>query len=123
MEKIKIKLSDRAPITITEESWPIVAFAEDWRGGNGIQSQANEEWWVRVRQHADGRAIVYASRERGNGGMPIDYRGAHAGYVLAPTEGRVPSADIVRAIRRVAGAIGRDGIADACIADLPAEEL
>lgn len=135
-KKIKITLSDRAPVTIVADEWPTIARASGWRGGSGHECQANEEMYIRVRAHdadptaehhvphADGRVIVHGYRDSGPGGMPITYRGARAGYLLTPEAGQpVSQAEIVRAIRRVAGVIGwEEGAAD-CIADLPAEEI
>jgi len=123
---------DARPVTITDDAWPRIASAE-WHSG-AIECQANETAYVRVRQHEDGRTLVYGVRERGPGGMPAGYRGTSAGYLLAashvpgdgPDAGRSrPTADedVVRAIRRVAGAIGMERLGSECIGDLPAETL
>lgn len=134
-KKIEIRLSDRAPVRIATAEWPVIASAS-WHSGE-IAVQANEEAWIKVRQHdadpanemvvphADGRVIVYGCRYRGPGGMPVSYLGAYAGYILTPERGAkfVTSEAIVRAIRRVAGAIEMFELGDECIADLPVEEL
>lgn len=130
MSKRTITLTDHAPITIDEEAWPIVAEARDSEHDGEVECQANRKsaWAVRVRQHADGRAIVYATY-----GYDTHYQGAR-GYsakrgVLLP-----PEADLIAAIREVcadiAGAECNDGdetrwptLAAECIADLPAEEI
>ena len=119
-KKITIKLSERAPVTIAAKEWPIVARGS-WFSGEH-ECQANEEAFVRIRQHADGRAVVYGLRDRGPGGMPLSYRGTSAGYLL---NANASSDEIVRAIRRVAGVLGHDlaFLADETIADLPAEAL
>lgn len=136
----KITLSERRPVAIALDDWPVIADAERFWGGSGHACQANEEGFIRVRQHADGRTLVYCSRHRGPGGMPIDYRGAEGGYLL-PTPNRdgfgaesprrnvhnelepTQLDQIIRAIRRCAGIIGADELADECIGNLPAEEI
>ncbi|MDQ3170807.1 MAG: hypothetical protein M3Q55_11770 [Acidobacteriota bacterium] len=163
--KISFPLSDRRPISIVEADWPIVARA-DWHSGEH-ECQANEVAHVEVREHADGRRVVFASRGRGPGGMAVGYRGVDAGYLIAPGPGetRLPEpesyddavalfsavfgrapdvgegdqgelwshvcaaahepddAATVRAIRRVAGAIGHEELGAEAIGDLPAEEI
>lgn len=124
---INITMSDRPPVRIVEEDWPIIAEADDHDGQ--VRVQANTEWRIRVREHADGRRLVYGSVQAGNGGKPAGWRGAAAGYLIdcrsIDTDKRLDaeSEQTVRAIRRVAGVIGRADLADECIADLPAEDL
>lgn len=116
-KRIKVALSDEAPVSINPEEWPIVAEASRWSGG-GAECQANETLWLKVREHADGRRIIYGRRDSGPGGMPIGYRGAHAGFVLAADE----QDRTARTVRRVDGVIGGE-LADECIAALPARDL
>lgn len=135
---IKITMSDRAPLQIVAEDWPVVASA-DWFSGQH-ECQANEEAFVRVREHADGRRIVSSNIDRGPGGMPVGYRGKAAGYLVeAPPRDangayiRMTSDGVeqisryqdatIRAIRRAAGVIDMPELGDECIADLPAEEI
>lgn len=121
-KRIKITLSDLHPVTIRADQWPILVHVSDFWGGNGIECQANEEACIKIRQHADGRAIVYGIRDSGPGGMPLSYRGRSAGFLLSTKEGQEQTA-LIRAIRRVAGAIDwQDGAARA-IAELPPTEL
>lgn len=137
MTKKTITMTDRAPVTIDEAAWPCIAKAS-WHSGEH-RSQANEEAWMRVREHADGRRIVYGKRDAGNGGMPVGYRGRSAGFLVdnvrdesrgrqlvegGPVEYMWPDADeTIRAIRRVAGLIDMGELGNELIADLPAEEL
>lgn len=132
-KKITITLSDRSPVSIVASEWPTIAKAEDWTGG-GVRVQANEEMVIRVRRRRSdptdagpirsADVLVYGTRDRGDGGMPMGYRGRAAGYLLTTQLGaEVPQADIVRAIRRVAGVIGWEDGASECIADLPAEDI
>lgn len=109
-----ITLTDRAPIRIVESDWPQVAVAR-WHDGQ-YESQANRTAHVRVRQHADGRRIVYG----GSTSQWQGERGTDAGYLLdaPPDEQRT-----VAAIHDVAEAVGRPDLADECIADLPAQDL
>lgn len=111
-----ITLTDRAPITIDPAKWGVIARASGWHGG-AIEMQANEEWALYVRQHDDGRAVVYGYRDRGNGGMPLSYRGTYGGELLAAGD------DIPAAIRRVGKRVGAMDIIDECIADLPPVDL
>jgi hypothetical protein len=111
-----ITLTGRAPVRVREDLWPVIASGRSWSGEHW--SEANYVWHLTVRKHADGRTIVYGSEDEGNGGVPRDYVSAHAGELLEA------GADVAGAILRVAsGARCPPGMAQACIADLPAEDL
>lgn len=118
VKKIEITLSDASPVKIDPEVWPVIASADDHDGA--VKVQANTEWLVRVRQHADGRRIVYGYKRAGNGGQYRGFRDAHPGYLL---DAGADESETIRAIRRVAGAIGRDDLGADCIGDLPAREI
>lgn len=107
-----IPLTDRPPVRIREDLWPTIAVAKDY--DSEFECQANRTWALRVRQHQDGRAVVYGSYEtRWRGERDIT-----AGELLTAGD------DIPAAILRTAQAIGAsDRLAQECIADLPAEEL
>ena len=122
-KKIKITLSDASPVSIDPEAWPIVARA-DWHDGQ-VECQANNERTIRVREHADGRRIVYGRQFAGNGGQYMGTRNPEAGYLIPAGESRHGEGDeaTIRAIRRVAGAIGDDELGAECIGDLPAQEI
>jgi len=114
--KLKINLTAGRPFSIVEADWPEIAEADGFAGEH--ECQASEVWRLCVRQHADGRAIVYGDRDRGNGGMPISYHGSTGGVLLSA------AADIAAAITDVAAGIGiPDSCACECIAALPAEEI
>lgn len=117
-----MSLSDRRPVRIDPKDWPTIASAHDWHGG-AYDFQANQVWTIKVRQHADGRRLVYGFTEAGPGGMPTSFRGASAGYLVAPTDGVPDDDETVRSVRRVAGVIHNAELADACIADMPAETI
>ena len=122
--KIKITMSERRPLTIVKADWPIVARA-DWHDGGQLECQANNERHIRVREHRDGRRLVYGYQCAGNGGQYAGTRNPEGGFLVVPLDPAVtPDEDAtVRAIRRVGGIIGDDGLAAECIADLPAEEV
>lgn len=99
---IKIKMSERGPVSIKDAEWPIIA-----RGARG----GAHPRYILVRAHADGRRIVY-------GCAPSE--GAAGGFLVAANE---PQSATVRAIRRVAGIIDDDDVGNATIDDLPGDAL
>ena len=108
-----ITLTNRPPVRIMDADWPLIA--KGWDGDNrAIPQQSNREWTIRVRQHADGRSIVYGIYDtawQGEANMA-------AGELLAAGD------DLVSAIRRVGADIeASDRAIRACIADLPAETI
>lgn len=122
MAKVKINLSESRPVIVESTDWPVVAKA-NWFSGQH-ECQANEVAGIKVRQHADGRAIVYGSRDRGPGGMPISYNGTNAGYRVSATGVTVPDyTGIERAIRRVAGVLDLNHLGQECVEDLDPEEV
>lgn len=114
-DKITVPMSERRPMRISKAEWPRIARVSDHDGE--VECQANRRWWINVRQHSDGRTLVY-------GGMSSNWRGERdreGGFLLAPDEAR-DDETLVRTIRRVAGIIGRDDLAQGCISDLPPSE-
>lgn len=130
-KKITITMSETAPVTVDPETWDCVATANAFDGA--IEVQANTEWGIRVREHADGRRLVYGWERAGNGGRSAGYRPKYAGYLVdaasasgdGPSAGKTRPDDVatIRAIRRVAGVIDDEQLGAECIADLPAVEL
>ena len=119
-----ITLTDRPPVKIHEDDWPVIARAKDW--DNQHECQANRTWHLRVREHADGRRIVYGVY----GTQFQGERDAAGGYLVAATEteaeggGYMPdTAATITAIHDVAEIIGAPQLAAECIANLPAEEI
>jgi hypothetical protein len=100
-----------------------VASADAW--DNKYRSQANHTWEIAVREHADGRRLVYCEHDSGPGGTHIGFRPIRGGYLLdQPDLGPEAMAEsTIRAIRRCAGLIDRQDLGAECIADLPAETL
>jgi hypothetical protein len=119
-KKIKIALSDASPVSIDPGQWPIIARA-DWHDGE-IEVQANTQRTIRVREHADGRRIVYGRQFAGEGGQYAGTRNPEAGYLIGG-DAKELEEQTVRAIRRVAGAIGDDDLGAECIGELPAREI
>ena len=115
--QITIVLSERRPIRIVDDEWPVLASAASHDGM--VRSQANTLRTIRVREHADGRRIVYGWIRAGGGGKPISWRGTNGGFLVAAGD----EDETVRAIRRMAGVIGDPLVADECLANMPAEPL
>lgn len=122
-----ITLTNRPPVRIREDEWPVIASADtEWYGGD-YKHQANRttDVTLRVRRHADGRALVYGTYEYATIWQGERNRSYRAGVLLDP------GADLADAIRIVGNTLESLAdsdrlIADAvreCIADLPAEEL
>ena len=135
-KRMTIILTGRRPVTIDPNEWPYVALAENRDHDSEVPCQANRTWrcGLIVRQHADGRMIVY-------GGIHYDSNFAHDrdydwnGGELLSLEG---ATDVPSAIRRVHLSARLDceddetreklsrmwaPMARECIADLPAEDL
>jgi hypothetical protein len=118
MSKRTITLTDRPPVRIDEDNWGIIAMASDH--DNQYECQANTVWSIRVRQHDDGRTIVYAVKDSGPGGQYLGFKASRAGELL---DKECTMDDICAAIRRVGEYADCADLIDDCIADLPAEEI
>jgi len=132
-DKRTITLTNRPPVAVCEDAWPIIATARDREFDGQYDFQANQisKWFMGVRQHEDGRAIVYATysyESRWAGSR--DYSAKHGELLPAGAS----AADIVTAIRAVAERMtcaeshAEDSerwsaVMNECIADLPAEIL
>lgn len=111
-KKRTITLSGRAPVTINEIDWPIIAEATANNSHNGIDRDATRDAWMKVRRHKDGRTIVYGCRE-------TKWQGEHdrrAGVLVPSGE------NIEQVIQLVGGQLWGDDLAQACLEDLPAVE-
>lgn len=119
-----ITLTGRAPVKIDPSKWPEIATAVDdsYKGNDYcrrnqalIQGEL-DEYTVRVRQHEDGRAIVYAVFEAATAWTGNE---SHRGGELLQAGDDIPAA-----IRRVGEECGiPDSVIRDCIADLPAVVL
>lgn len=128
-----ITLTDRPPVTIAEDNWPLIAVAKDYEHDGQVECQANRKssWWIGVRKHDDGRAIVYATYSYSTNWQNARDYAAKQG-VLLPAASTTES--IVDAIKSVGADIAGcecdgndserwDTLIDECIADMPAESL
>ena len=125
-----ITLTDRPPVRIREDQWPRIASGDykDW--DNQYESQANRTWKIniRVRQHADGRAIVYGTYEHDTQFQNENGETHRVGLLIEP--GDDLSHTIKQAVEQLTERVSDEErhrhIRDAgneCIADLPAETL
>ena len=135
-----ITLTDRPPVKIKEDEWPVIATGSaDDDDSSQPGNPPNREWTrtIRVRQHTDGRAIVYGVYDYETAFQGANGAAAKRGTLLWPTA--TPD-QIITAIRAVGSDLAdaeeaaaieparKDAIrwreaVQACIADLPAVEL
>ena len=122
-EKLTITLTGRAPVTVNKGQWPIIASAK-WHDGGEFEHRANRHRSLVVRQHDDGRTIVYGVYST-NWQGELDARGGELLTVNGADADNIgDAAQVIAAIYRVADYLQFDRhFADRCIADLPAEEL
>ena len=106
-----ITLTDRAPIRIVEDDWPVIASAKWWEGE--YESQSERTALLRVRRSGDGRHIVYGATDW------VGNSGRRAGVLLDA----FGSSMLCATIREVAQAIGYPDLASECIANLPPERI
>ncbi len=131
-KKRTITLTGRPPVRIDESSWPLVASASshDYDGQYDFQSFRHHRWFVGARQHADGRAIVYAKYDYETAWQNERSLSAARGVLLESAD----AASICDAIANVCEDMsecehnGNDdarwtSLRDECIADLPAVEI
>lgn len=111
-DTLTITLFDRKPVTVVKEDWPIVARADEHDGQ--VEWEATRQHKLIVRQHSDGRAVVYGIHST-KWRNEKDRRG---GLLVESAE------QIEAVIMEVAERLDFDPwLAQQCIADLPAEEL
>ena len=129
-KKRTITLTGRPPVTISEDTWPLVADARghDYDGEYDFRSNRDSFWFVGVRKHQDGRAIVYATYSYSSNWQNERDVSAKRGVLLDADQ------DVCEAIYRVCNDIadaehhGTDAerwgtLMHECVADMPAEVL
>jgi hypothetical protein len=125
-----ITLTDRPPVMIREVDWPVIAIAKHWQGEFERQSPRTAR--IYVREHQDGRRLVYGvtttqyiSEPAPRAGVIVAAPGDLTAEELARGDelSLGDNAATVEAIKQVARLIGYPDLAQACIADLPAEVL
>ncbi len=128
-----VTLSDRPPVKIDEDAWPVIASASDSKHDGQVECQANRKskWHICVRQHDDGRAVVYATYSyTSNWRNSRDYSAKHGVLLPAGSDSESICASVKEIADRMAVCECDDGdadrwktLADECIADMPAESL
>jgi hypothetical protein len=112
-KKLTITLTDRRPVVVDTDVWPLIASVTDHDGQ--VECQANRRWKLAVRQcqtEGDDRCVVY-------GILDSVYSDSCRGGQVVENLEAVPGA-----VKTVAEHLGFSArLADECIADLPAEEL
>ncbi len=128
---LTITLTGRPPVKIVKGDWPVLAMASDewWEGQ--VKAQAFRRWEAKitVRQHADGRAIVYGMFSYYTAWEKEHSESLRAGELL-DRGASIPEA-IQRVGREIEARIHYEDAADIfssrliheCIADLPAVEI
>lgn len=126
-----VTLTGRPPVKIVADNWPVIAHGsyERYEGQHKCQSNRTTEIDIRVRQHADGRALVYGVYSYETRFQGERCKVQRCGYLL-PLDAADTDA-VITAIRRcgedliereVDPSAVRDTV-NGCIADLPPEEL
>lgn len=117
-----ITLTARAPVAISEAEWPLIAIAkiadDSRRDGTPLPRHEYDVATCRVRQHADGRAIVYAILD---GATPWTGTDDCSGGELLAAGADIPAA-IARVCADVLGSCA-DAATRACVAALPATPI
>lgn len=123
-----ITLTGRPPVKISDVDWPLIAAAKDdsytssdcGRYQQALAQGECDQYAMRVRQHADGRVLVYGVLDAAIAAWRAPAGGeSHRGGMLLPA-----GADIAAAIQRVGKECGLPSrVIRDCIADLPAETL
>ena len=127
-----ITLTHRRPVKIDEEEWPILASASDDGHDGQYACQANRKWWssIHVRQHADGRTLIYGRYKYSSscqGDTDVEVRG---GVLLH--DGMATDNAIIAAVRDLATdldvrcdacRVNMRELAHECIADLEPEAI
>lgn len=123
-----ITLTNQPPVRIREEEWPAIAGGSFNWFDNQYEFQANRKCdiFVRVRQHADGRTLVYAGYDYSSAYQNERNAKYRTGELLASGEAMIPA--LHRVMDELAERAGerekeiRDCLNE-CIADLPAQDL
>ena len=93
-----ITLTDHTPVRINKYQWPLISTSgyRDFDGPHEHQANRVSKWSIKVRQHKDGRAIVYAVYTYSTVLKDERTYNVRGGELLAT------SSDLTGAIRRVA---------------------
>lgn len=128
MSKVHIiTLASGMRVRVREDDWPVIvsAFGDSFKGDHEKRSQAKQQgevdqYMIEVRQHVDGRAIIYGVLDAAIAAwqQPADGESCKSGYLLGPGE------NIAAAIRWVGKDCNLpDVVISECIADLPPVDM
>jgi hypothetical protein len=123
-ERFVITLTDHAPVRISKDKWPILSSVNETLYSDNPDPSSSEKvnsGSVRliVRQHQDGRAIVYGVHENDDPCGNADFSYNRRGGELSPS-----GSDLPAAIKRVGTSLCiSEELIQACIAGLPAVDL
>lgn len=87
-KKVRVRLTGRRPVDIDTAQWPVIARATDEHACGQAGQNGSFYWSTVVRQHQDGRALVYVATE---GQCQCDFRHVEGGE-LVPAGGDLPGA-------------------------------
>lgn len=135
-DKLTITLTGRPPVTLDKGCWPLLAEATThlYNGQYDFQSFTHTRAAIRVRQHTDGRAVVYGTYSYDTAYQGARDASARRGRLL-PAGVDIPEA-ILKVAEEMDAARENCGVGDhfsearpferlaaECIADLPAEAI
>ena len=118
-----ITMTERAPVRICDDEWPVIASASEIHECGQHGQNGKVQWTVRVRRHKDGRALIYGTTSGACQCRDYTTDTPDAGRLLGV------GVHIVDAVTEVAGAIlpadygSARGLAQGVMADLPAEVI
>ena len=140
---LTITLTSKRPVKIVVEDWPVRASSSFSEHDGKVECQANRKTsaWLKVRQHIDGRTLVYGGYDYDSNWQNEASRAFRDGEMLTPTEEEYPlemrtkdhdwlGQRVIDAITGIGTRLGErsefsgfDTLIAECIADLPAEDL
>jgi hypothetical protein len=138
-DKLTITLTGRAPVTVDKDAWPIIAEASDhlYDGQYDFQANCHTRAKLIVRQHADGRAVVYGIYSSTSSFQGARNAEARRGWLLGGVDADTNIPKTIGVVAREMDEARRNSgvedlfieaspftrLAAECIADLPAEEI
>ena len=123
-----IKMTARAPLRLNADDWPVLAYVDDdsrndLRPGPRFHARQRGQadlYFLMVRQHADGRSLIYGQLKAAYAGFeqPAGGESFHAGYLVQNISEVVSTINLVGHECRLPACLVRD-----CISKLPSEDL